>query len=242
MTEYKLHYWPQLPGRGEFVRLVLEDQGVPYDEVARRPPEQGGGSARLAQWMRGKGPRFPVFAPPILEHGELVIAQMPNVCRYLGERHGLAPDDAGGRAQAMTLMLTIADVVGEVHETHHPIAGSMRYEEQVEAAKARSKVFVTTRLPIWLTYFETVLERGDGQHAIGDAVSYVDLGLHHLMAGLQYAFPRGFDRATQKTPRLLACSERVAGRPGLVEYRQSERCLSFNEDGIFRRYPELDLD
>lgn len=242
MAEYILHYWPRIPGRGEFVRLVLEDLALPYDDAARRPPEQGGGYARLAEWMHGKGPRFPVFAPPILERGELVIAQMPNICRYLGESHGLAPEDPGARAQAMTLMLTIADVVAEVHDTHHPIASAMRYEDQKEPAKARAKAFVETRLPMWLAYFETVLDRGDGEHLIGDAVSYVDLGLHQLLSGLQYAFPRGTKAATQKTPRLLACSERVAGRPRLVEYRQSSRCLSFSEDGIFRRYPELDLD
>ena len=200
MARYILHYWPRVPGRGEFVRLVLEDLGLPYDDAARRPPEEGGGYVRLAEWMHGKGPRFPVFAPPILEDGELVIAQMPNICRYIAEAHGLAPEDPGPRAQAMTLMMTIADVVAEVHDTHHPIASALTYEDQKEPAKARSRVFVQTRMPMWLQYFETVLERGDGEHAVGNAVSYVDLGLYPARVGARLRIPGGVRGGNTENP------------------------------------------
>ena len=241
MSSYRLLYWPQLPGRGELVRLVLEDAGAPYVDVARLPAEEGGGARGVAAFMRGRGPHFPVFAPPILVDGELVIAHTANVCAYLGERHGLAPEDAGGRAQAMTLMLSVADVIAEVHDTHHPLSVALRYEEQRDAAKQRAAAFLGGRLATWLGYFERVLERSAGDYLLGAEPCYADLGLHQLMHGLAYAFPRGLAQVSADTPKLVAHSERIAARPRIAAYRASPRCIPFNEDGIFRAYPELDL-
>ena len=236
--DYTLYYWPEIPGRGEFVRVVLEDAGIPYDDAARRG---GGTEADVSRWLYGRGPKTPVFAPPILVQGDFVLAQTANICAFLGERHGLAPVDPKPQVQARTLMLTIADVITEVHDTHHPIAVSSTYEEQKEAAKARAGHFVESRLPQWLSFFERVLERNDGEHCIGKETTYVDLALHQLLRGIGYAFPRAFAGHTRKTPLLLALHERVAARPKLVAYRDSPRCIAFNEHGIFRRYPELDL-
>lgn len=241
MPPYRLLYWPMLPGRGEFVRLVLEDAGAEYVDVARQPASEGGGIGAVSSWMRGKGPKFPVFAPPFLVDGDVVVAQTANVCAYVGERHGLAPGDVGARVQAMSVMLSIADVVAEVHDTHHPLATSLRYEEQKEAAQKRSAAFLGGRLAVWLGYFERVLAYGPGDYLLGTEASYVDLALHQLLCGLDYAFPRGTAHALQQTPGIVALGERIAQRPAIVAYRASSRCIPFNEDGIFRRYPELDL-
>lgn len=238
---YQLIYWPTLPGRGEIVRLVLEDAGVDYDDVARKPEDEGGGFGAVTRWMKGKGPHFPVFAPPIIVDGEHVIAQMCTVCRFLGERHDLAPDDEIGRAQASTLMMTVSDVLTETHDTHHPIAISLTYEEQREAAIDRAAAFLGGRLQQWLGFFETVLERSDGEYLTGYAVSYPDLALFGVMQGLAYAFPRGYASATASTPQLVAHRERIAARPNIAAYLASPRRLPYNETGIFRRYPELDL-
>ena len=40
---YELHYWPRIQGRGEFVRLALEQAGAEYVDVARGPKSSGGG-------------------------------------------------------------------------------------------------------------------------------------------------------------------------------------------------------
>ncbi|HYX92088.1 MAG TPA: glutathione S-transferase C-terminal domain-containing protein, partial [Myxococcaceae bacterium] len=140
--------------------------------------------------------------------------------------------------------LTIADVVAEAHETHHPISSALYYEDQKREAKARAAHFVEERMPKFLQYFEDVLARnsaGGGQYLIGAEHSYVDLSTFQLLAGLEYAFPNAFAKASRRIPRLLALRDRLAARPRIAAYLRSERRIPFNEWGIFRRYPELDL-
>lgn len=241
---YELFYWPGLQGRGEFIRLTLEDAGAPYVDVARLPADQGGGVAAIMRLLRGEHEGLLPLAPPILRAGGLTLAQVANILQFLGPRVGLAPADEAGRLAAHQLQLTIADLVSEVHDTHHPISTGRYYEEQKEAARERSAAFLEQRLGRFLAYFERVLERnreGAGQQLVGGAISYVDLSLFQVLEGLDYAFPRAFARASAAIPGLLALRERVRQRPRLADYLASDRRLAFNESGIFRRYPELDL-
>jgi len=241
---YKLYYWPGLPGRGEFIRLVLEDAGAAYVDVARLPTDQGGGAGAITRLLRGEHTGHLPLAPPILCHGELTIAQVANICMYLGPRHGLAPADEPGRLAVNQLQLTIADLVGEVHDTHHPIAVGRFYEQQKAAARERAVFFLDQRLPRFLAHFEKVLGRnreGSGECLVGARPSYVDLSVFHVLVGLAYAFPRAFARNEASIPGLLALRDRVRQRPGIAAYLASERHLAFNEKGIFRHYPELDL-
>lgn len=242
MTEpYELYYWPILPGRGEFVRLVLEEAAVPYVDVARLPEEEGGGFKPLLEFVQGARPGQPAYAPPILVHGEVVLAQSAAICAYLGERHGLAPTEPANRMQALQLQLTIADVTDEAHNTHHPINASLYYEDQKDAAREASRHFLDQRLPRFLGYFERVLDRSGGEWLMGDTLTYADLSLFQLVEGLAYAFPKGFARAAEQTPLLLVLRDRVAKRPRIAAYLASDRRLAFNEHGVFRNYPELDL-
>lgn len=238
---YDLYYWPMIPGRGEFVRLVLEEAGASYRDVARLPESEGGGMNPLMQFVRGERSGQPPYAPPILVHGDLVLAQTAALCAYLGEHHGLAPDDPGERKQALQLQLSIGDVSDEAHNTHHPVAVSLCYEDQKDAAQRAAKHFVDERLPRFLPYFERVLEQSGGPWLLGNALSYPDLSLFHLLEGLAYAFPNGLARASESTPRILALRDRVAARPRIAAYLASDRRMPFNEHGVFRRYPELDL-
>jgi glutathione S-transferase len=232
---YRLYYWPSLPGRGEFVRMILEDVGAEYDDVARR--EGVGAVVRARQGALG-GVR--PFAPPVLVDGEHVVAQTAAISLYLGERHGLLPADAAGRSTALQHLLTVADLVAEAHDTHHPLGKSRYYEDQVEAAKERAAEFRSNRLPVFLTYLESVLRSAGGAHFVGGAHSVVDLHVAHVLAGLRYAFPNTLRRLAPEVPALTALAERVVARPNLAAYLASPRRLPFNEDGIFRRYPELD--
>jgi glutathione S-transferase len=239
--EYELFYWPGLPGRGEYVRLVLEDAGAAYVDVARRPEAEGGGVAAVLRVLRGEGGGLVPFAPPVLRHGARTIAQVANICQYLAPRVGLAPDDEDGRLAAHQLQLTIADLVAEVHDTHHPISTALYYEDQKDAARARAREFCKQRLPKFLGHFERVLARSGGGQLVGGAICYADLSLFHTLEGLEYAFPRAFAAEAAKVPGLLALRERVRARARLAAYLASPRRLAFNEHGIFRRYPELDL-
>ncbi len=237
---YRLIYWPTLQGRGEFVRLVLEDAGVPYDDVARQPESEGGGMAAVRALLHGQGEVMPGFAPPFLVHEQLTLAQMPVICAYLGQRHGLAPETDALHMRALQLQVTISDVVSETHDTHHPVSSALYYEDQKQAALQAASLFRERRLPVWLRFFDRVLERSGGPHVFGDRISYVDLGLFQLIEGLKYAFPIVMKGALADVPRITALHQRVAARPRVAEYLASERRIPFNEHGIFRYYPELD--
>jgi glutathione S-transferase len=237
---YQLYYWPILQGRGEFVRLVLEEAGAPYVDVARLPKDQGGGFEPLLEFMRGDRPGHPPYAPPILVHGGTVLAQTAAICAYLGERHGLAPAGDDARVNALQLQLTIGDVSDEAHDSHHPISGELYYEEQKEAARRASEKFLQVRVPKFLGYFERVLERSGGPWLMGESLTYPDLSLFQLVEGLSFAFPRGFATATESAPRVVDVHDRVATRPRIAAYLASDRRIPFNEHGVFRHYPELD--
>jgi glutathione S-transferase len=241
---YQLHYWPGLQGRGEFVRLALEESGADYIDQVRLPKERGGGAGALMKAMADPDQPFPPFAPPFLKDGDLIVFQTANILAYLAPRLGLAPEGEQQRVFAAGLQLTIADVVAEAHDTHHPIAGGLYYEDQKEAAKARATDFIGNRIPGYLGYFERVLKRNpDGPgHAVGDSLTTVDLSLFQLVAGLTYAFPRGMAPFTRACPLLFRLCDAVAARPNIAAYLKSDRRIPFNETGIFRHYPELDQD
>lgn len=233
---YELYYWPGIQGRGELVRLALEEAGAPYDDVARGP----GGVAALMKRMNdaSKGPA--PFAPPFLVAGKLVLAQTANILLYLGPRHGLVPRGDAALYAANQLQLTIADLIFETHETHHPIASGLYYEDQKREAKKRAAAFTAERIPKFLGYFERVLAKSGGAFLLGRTLSYADLSLFQVLEGLSYAFPKTTARVLRKAPRSSELRARVASRPRVAAYLASPRRLAFNESGIFRRYPELE--
>jgi glutathione S-transferase len=234
---YELYYWPEIQGRGEFVRLALEEAGAAYVDVARRP----GGTEKMLRLLDGSRIERPPFAPPFLRAGKQLIGQTANILLFLGARHGLAPANEAGRLWVNQLQLTIADIVDEAHDTHHPIASSLYYEDQRKEAKRRAADFLATRVPKYLGYFEALLGGGRGAtFLVGKQPTYADLSLFQVVAGLRYAFPRAMKRIERRHPRVAALHDRVAARPRIAAYLASERRIPFNEMGIFRHYPELD--
>ena len=234
---YELYYWPSIQGRGEFVRLALEEAGAGYIDVARTPRS---GVAALTRFLEGKSDGRLPFAPPFLKAGKLVVAQTANILLWLAPRHGLAPKSEPARLWAHQLQLTIADWLVEVHDAHHPIGGAFYYEDQKPESKRRAAHFTAERLPKFLGYFERALVREKGGWLLGKAFSYADLSLFQMIAGLRYAFPRAMQRLETKVPRQVALHDRVASRPRIAAYLASKRRVDFNQHGIFRHYPELD--
>jgi len=239
---YELYYWDGIPGRGEFVRLALEEARADYLEVARLPKRQGGGTSALMRFIEDESVRRPPFAPPYLKAGKLIIGQTANILQFLGPRLHLVPNDEGSRLWAHQLQLTIGDLVTEAHDVHHPLSSGMYYEEQKREALKAAPHFRGERIPKFLDYFERVIRRNRGGrgHLVGNAISYVDLSMYQLLGGLCYAFPKTMKRLQRKYPRLAALSQHVARRPNIAAYLVSERRLAYNEHGIFRYYPELD--
>jgi len=235
---YELYYWPSIQGRGEFVRLSLEAAGADYVDVARGPR----GMAAMMRFMESRSEKNPPFAPPFLRSGKLVIAQTANILFFLGPRLGLAPKTEPGRLWAHQLQLTIADWVAEAHDTHHPIGGSLYYEDQTQEAKRRAADFTAERMPKFFDYFEGILQRNskESEFLLGRQLSYVDLSLFQMIEGLRYAFPKTMKKLEKKYRRALALRDQVAARQGIAEYLASPRRIPFNQEGIFRYYPELE--
>ena len=239
---YEFFYWPEIQGRGEFVRLSLEDAGADYIDVARGSERDGHGISAMLALMHAEGTSRPPFAPPFLRDGDLIVSHTAAILLYLGGRIGLAPAHEDGRLWAHQIQLTITDIVKEVYNSHHPIDEDKWFHEQKQEAIARAAVFRKDRMPKFLGWFERILEvnPAGAAHLVGDSVSYADLSLFQLIEGIKFAFPRASKRELEKLPRVTALHRAVAERPRLKAYLASERRVPFKETGIFRRYPELD--
>jgi glutathione S-transferase len=222
-VSYELYYWPSIQGRGEFVRLALEDAGADYVDVARKP----GGVETMLKFMS----RNPVFAPPFLKHGKLLVAHTAAILHYLGPRLKLAPKSESARLRLHQQQLTIADWLAEVHDTHHPIGNGLYYEEQRAESLRRAREFRKNRLAKFMNHFEALA---------GEPFSYVHLSLFQMIEGLRYAFPLTMKKMESKVPRLVALHGDTAKRKRLKIYLASPRRIAFNQQGIFRHYPELD--
>ena len=255
---FTLHYWPTIQGRGEFVRLALECAGASYIDVARglqhgtQPGLQPGsagfeksakkGMADMLATMGDESLQQPPFAPPFLVHGRVVVGQTAAILLYLGPLLRLVAKSEAQRLWTHQIQLTIADAVAEVHDTHHPIAVGLFYEQQTHEAAKRALEFRRERIPKFLNWFEAILTRNPKGPAylVGGRLSYADLSLFQLVEGLLYAFPKACRRALKKTPHVAALHELVKNVPRVARYLASPQRIAFNEDGIFRRYPELD--
>jgi glutathione S-transferase len=234
---YEFYYWPHVQGRGEFVRLTLEETGARYVDMARiKGPEV----------LRRKfETRFatPPFAPPFLKDGKRLIGQTTNILLYLGERHGLVPKSNSGRFWTNQIQLTIADFSLEAHDTHHPLGPRLRFEEQTAEAMKRAAWFREERLERFLGWFEMILSQNPSGpiHLVGARLTYADISLFQTVTGLRYAFPTAMRRAERKYPRVIALHDLVAARPRISAYLASERRIDFHERaGLFRHHAELD--
>jgi glutathione S-transferase len=238
---YELYYWPTIQGRGEFVRLALEEAAAPYRDMARESG-RGAGVASLMHFLHGRAGERPPFAPPFLRAGRLVIGQTANILQYLGPRHSLAPRSEGGRLWTHELQLTVSDLLAEVHDTHHPVAVSLYYENQKKEARRKAADFLRNRLPKYLGYFEKILasKRPGDRYLVGARLTYADLSLFQIVAGLSYAFPKTMASGARKYRHLFALHAKIQERPRIAAYLKSPRRIPFNEDGIFRHYPELE--
>ena len=230
---YRLWYWPSIQGRGEFVRLPLEAAGIAYRDCARETDEE----ALMANMAR-HGDAGP-FAPPYLELGRETIAQVANILLYLGEQHDLVP--AKQRHWVNQLQLTVADLVAEVHNVHHPVSISDYYRDQKPEAARAAKTMREERIPKFLDHFAAAASAHTGDWLTGARWSYGDTSLFQIVEGLRYAFPNRMKAFERKIPNLSELRDRVAARPNITAYLASDRRIAFNEDGIFRHYKALDL-
>ena len=235
---YELYYWPSIQGRGEFVRLALEEAGADYVDMPRRRGARG--VPAMTKILENQRLPRPPYAPPFLKAGNTIIAQTALILHYLGPRLGLAPRDEAGRLWAHQLQLTVTDLVVHIHDTHHPVSGWLYYEEQKPAAKRRTADFWRYRMPKFFGYFERVLRNNGGKFLVGRRLSYVDLSMFQIIEGLRYAFPRRMKRFEKRMPLVVALHDRVAARPRIKAYLASERRIPFSQWGIYRYFKELD--
>jgi glutathione S-transferase len=240
---YELHYWPSIQGRGEFVRLALEAAGAPYIDVARGATDAGQGVSAMMHLLQDRHAAQPPFAPPVLKDGEIVVAQTAAILHHIAPQLKLVARSERARLWTLQIQLTIADMVTEAHDTHHPVGTDLYYEEQKPEARRRAAGFCHARLPKYLQWFESILRANPAgpRHLVGGKLSYADLSLFQLVEGLRYAFPRAAEASLAAAPGVTQLHARVAALPKVAAYLRSERRIAFNEQGIFRGYPELDL-
>lgn len=239
---YELHYWPTIQGRGEFVRLALEAAGAPYIDVARGAPESAQGVPAMLRLMQDGRAVHPPFAPPFLKDGEVIVGQTAVILQYLAPTLKLVARSEQARVWTQQIQLTIADMVTEAHDTHHPVGTSLYYDDQKPEALRRAQEFCSQRMPKYLQWFESIVRRNPAgsRYLVGGKLSYADLSLFQLVEGLRYAFPKAARSALAKAPGVVQLHDRVAALPRVAAYLRSERRIAFNEQGIFRCYPELD--
>ncbi|UKZ79166.1 hypothetical protein TrVFT333_006916 [Trichoderma virens FT-333] len=229
-TEYELIYWPGIPGRGEVVRLLFEDAGVAYIDTAKGDNAVPTTLSYMDSSNLGDEKNPPVFAPPVLKHGELVINQLSNILLYLAPKLGLGPASGDGVYHLNSIALTILDgLCVEVHDTHHPIATHKYYEDQKEEAKLRAKAFREERLPKYLTYVQRLLDAktsGEG-----------------CLDGTKFAFPQTVEKLKKsgKYDGVFKLYDAVKERPNIKAYLESDKRIDYS-DGIWRHYPELEED
>ena len=240
---YELHYWPTIQGRGEFVRLALEASAAAYVDVARGAEEAGQGVPAMQRYVQGNKLAQTPFAPPFLKDGDFLVGQTANILQYLAPTLKLVGRSEQSRVWTLQIQLTIADMVDEAHDSHHPVAAGLYYEDQKPEALRRATEFCRTRMPKYLHWFEGIVARNPAgsRHLVGGKLSYADLSLFQLIEGLRYAFPNAARRVLAETPAIVQLHDRVAALPKVAAYLRSVRRIPFNEQGIFRNYPELDI-
>ena len=226
------------------MRLALEAAGAPYVDIARGSADAGQGTAALLRTLNDRSVRQPPFAPPFLKDDDFVIGQTAAILQYLAPTLKLVARSEQARSWTMQIQLTIGDMVTEAHDTHHPIASSLHYEDQKAEALRRAGNFCAERIPKFLRWFERILSQNPAgnRFLVGNRLSYADLSLFHLLEGLTFAFPKASRQVLSGTPLVAALQRRVGALPRVATYLRSERRLPFNDEGIFRRYPELDLE
>lgn len=239
---YDLYYWPTIQGRGEYVRLVLEAAGAPYRDMARLDEAAGGGIAGMMAFVEGRHGTPVPFAPPFLVAGDLLLSQAPVIAAFLGETLGLAPAGEADLLFARAVAVTTADFVAEVHDTHHPVGSSLYYEDQKPEAARRAAEFRRERLPKFLGWYESLVVNNPSESGflVGSRLGYADLGLFQTIEGLRYAFPKRMASLEKDYPGVTALAATVAAEARVAAYLKSPRRIPFNEDDVFRRYPELD--
>lgn len=235
LMAYELYYWPTIQGRGEFVRLLLEDVGADYVDVIRKPDTDGGGPEALLALVAETGH----FAPPILKDGDTVVSQTPLIMDYLAAKHGMAPTDEAGRREALRLSMLLADFLVEAHDVHHPLAKEFYYEDQRDEALRRAPSFRDMRIPKFYGYFECTIA-ANGGYLVANTPSHADFSLFQVIEGMRYAFPKASARLEPDYPGIVALHAAIADRPRIQAYVESGHRIAFNEHGIFRHYPELD--
>ena len=239
---YEFCYWPGIQGRGEFVRLALEQAGAAYVDVARGTEEDGQGVAAMRAVLADDAFTTPPFAPPFLKAGDGIVKHVAAILLFLGDRHDIVPKNVAHRLWAHQLQLSVTDFVQEIHDAHRPIANALYYEEQKSESARRTEHFLSARVPKYLGFVEAAIARNpaNSEFVIGDAPSYPDLSFFQLVAGLRYAFPKAMARIEPDYPKIAALHDTIAALPRIAAYLSSDRRIPFNEHGVFRHYPELD--
>ena len=246
-----LYHQPgKMKGRGEFLRLMLEDKGVPYDnsgdglygpngsmDMFRGSPQA---IDRDADAATASPPCdvHPVLYPPAIWHrptdgsGPPVLINQVGACMiYLGDVLGYAPSTTAERARANQILLNALDYISDGRSSFHPVKNHMSYNEQKEEGDKESKAFAQGRMLSFLHHFDKVARRNasgpQSPIAGGPALTYADFALFHVLDATAHQFnSEHYEQAWDKAdvPALKQFYQWMMDRPNLKAYFASERC------------------
>ena len=159
MPTYKLHYF-QARGRGELIRWIFLQAGVPYEDVRYTQEE----------WAAFK-PKTPYGAMPALEIDGKIYGGSGPIARYIAEQYGLAGSNPVENFELATIDDVIVDLLIRV---------MIVYYEKDETKKAElKKEFDETHVPKYFGILnKRIIDNGCSEGWIfGQKVTYVDINL-----------------------------------------------------------------
>jgi glutathione S-transferase len=228
-------------GRGEFLRLMLEDKCISFVESGENLYGPTGmmdcfrGSAQAVLEPQAVELPFPVFFPPGLWHRpgngqeDVLINQVGAAMIYLGDQLGYAPSSSAERARATSVLLNALDYIAEGRRSFHPVENNMSYHNQKEEGDRESKIFSQTRMGIWLAHFEKTVQKFGGPETPvvgGKHITFADFALMHVLDATVSQFNTEFyDMAwdQQSVPALKKYLAWMKTRPNLQAYWKSDR-------------------
>ena len=200
---YRLFYWEKR-GRGEQIRLLLNELGQEYEDVYVPMNEE-------FMKLKRQGPGTLYFGSvPMLEDGDFKLAQGPVIMNYLGRKHGLMPADLQPAAKTEAMVVGAEDM----RMAYFRLLGDGREEKQAKFVGGAWN-------DRWLSAWSGLIElNGDTGYLVGSTLTQADLAVWDALD----AIITWIDGATFASfARVQKFYESIKARPAIASYLASDR-------------------
>ncbi|CAG2239709.1 glutathione S-transferase-like isoform X1 [Mytilus edulis] len=226
--EWELFYHHFLIGRSAYIRLIFEELGIPYKDMIKSKED-----IMKYFYSKDKLAGFPVLFPPVIRKGDFQLGQTSVICKYLGEKYGLVPDNEQDKWRADMINTELHDYLAQGRLAFHGINPTASYFTQVEETKPYIERFAAERIPKYLSYFESVLKYNNGGKGFlfGDKLTYVDLTLFWVLKATEASYPDAW-KSADCCPLLKLFRDRIERRPNIAAYLNSDRFVPLENNSM----------